>query len=294
MIKICSLDFLNRDVFDADVKTQDGAVLYSAGTPITPEVILKLYFKDIYVDNGYFDEAIEVEKEVVAVIDTEAEALSSVKTSGGSKGPHSISTPVGKEKVSSGPIPAGIDKFDSASVSAEKEKTNVKLPEEEKVDAGPLPLEFDEVKAKRVAEYATKLARLINMPEAKIKELEQAAYYCNIGRKMFTEADLSDPKFKKKQAEASYNILLHEMDFPEIIAEVAKDYLKKYESSEFKLIKNELFRVPYAHIVAIANYYDDEISSNKSKSAVLEKMLQIGGTKFNIFILHKFINMMRK
>ena len=55
MIRICSLDFLNKDFFETDVKTADGKVLLAAGEKITPEVILELYFKEIYVDKPLED-----------------------------------------------------------------------------------------------------------------------------------------------------------------------------------------------------------------------------------------------
>lgn len=52
MIKICSLEFLNKNSFDVDVLSADGSVLYSAGCEITPNLLLKLYYKDIYIE-GY-------------------------------------------------------------------------------------------------------------------------------------------------------------------------------------------------------------------------------------------------
>lgn len=50
MIRVCALDFLNRGSFESDVKLANGQVLISTGEKITSELILMLYFKEIYVD----------------------------------------------------------------------------------------------------------------------------------------------------------------------------------------------------------------------------------------------------
>lgn len=50
MLKVCSLDFLNKEEFGTDVLSVTGEVLYASTDKITPELILKLYFKDIYID----------------------------------------------------------------------------------------------------------------------------------------------------------------------------------------------------------------------------------------------------
>ena len=49
MIKICSLDFLNNELFEADVMTADGRVLFNSDDKVTPDRLLILYFKEIYV-----------------------------------------------------------------------------------------------------------------------------------------------------------------------------------------------------------------------------------------------------
>lgn len=206
MVKACALDFLNKTEFDTDVLSADGQILYTMGTPVTSEVLLKLYFKDIYV---------------------------------------------------------------------------------------PKKLEFDEGHAQRVREYSVKIGKLIGMSSEKLEELKDAAYYHDIGITKFTESDLKKANFDMWQGEAGVNILIKERQFPQNIAEVANSHLKPYNSARFPLIKEERANIPYAHIVAIANCYDELSYKNIGKKKALEKMVQIGGGKFNIFILHKFINAMR-
>lgn len=206
MVKACSLDFLNKAQFDTDILLEDGKILYTTGAQITPEILLQLYFKDIYV---------------------------------------------------------------------------------------PKKLEFDEGHAQRVRDYAVKIGKLIGIPKDKLAELKDAAYYHDIGRTKFTESDLKKANFDMWQGEAGVNILIKERQFPKHIADVANSHLKHYNSARFPLIKEERANIPYAHIVSIANCYDELCYKNLGKKKALEKMIQIGGGKFNIFILHKFIRAMR-
>ena len=84
-----------------------------------------------------------------------------------------------------------------------------------------------------------------------------------------------------------------EKQLSEKIAEAARLYNKKYQISQIDLKDSNYSDLPYSHIVAIASHYDNLLGKNISKDEALKKMLQLGGNKFNIFILHKFIYMMR-
>jgi len=207
MTKACSLDFLNKTEFDTDVLSSEGAILYEFGAEITPEILLKLYFKDIYI---------------------------------------------------------------------------------------PKKLEFDEEHAKRVRDYAEKLGELIGMSPGYIDELKEAAYYHDIGRIKFSESDLKKKDFARWQGEAGVNILANERQFPKEIAEVASLHLRPYNSAGFPLIKEDRAKIPFAYIVSIANSYDELRHGKLGKKDALLKMVQLGGDKFNIFLLHKFVRAMRE
>lgn len=206
MTKACSLDFLNNAEFHIDVITEDGRILYPMGTPVTPELLLQLYFKDIYF---------------------------------------------------------------------------------------PKKLEFDEGHAQRVKDYSVRLAKMIGMPHGNIEELKDAAYYHDIGITKFTESDLKKFDFDMWQGEAGVNILINERQFPKHTAEVASAHLKNYMCARFPLVPENKNNVPYAHIVAIANCYDELSYKNLGKIKALEKMIKLGGEKFNIYLLHKFVKAMR-
>lgn len=151
-------------------------------------------------------------------------------------------------------------------------------------------LEFDEEEAQRISELSVKIGKALGLFAKKLEELKQAAYYHNIGRTKLTEEDLLSPDFKKRQALFGYNILINEKKLPVGIAEAAKFNMQKYDTTNYKLGED----LPYSHIVAIASFFDGLLLKNMSKDEALEKMLQLGGNKFNIFILHKFIRIMKE
>lgn len=279
MIKICSLEFLNRDFFETDIISESGKVLLKKGGKITPEVLLSLYFKDIYVENWPLD----------------TEEFVEAKT----KEASNVDFVLQKEHKSSGPREA-LDIDYSTPVEAPQSKPIPEIPVEPTPVVNQIPEEidedlvFDEGEAKVVASYAVKLAQVLGMPENKIKEVEQVAYYNKIGITKFKRSDLAEKGFEKVLAEESYNILSLKMKAPDRVANAVRFHLKKYDASAFRLNKNNPSDIPYAHILAIVSYYNKLLSNNYTNERALEKMLQLGGNRFNTFALHKFINIMRK
>jgi len=163
--------------------------------------------------------------------------------------------------------------------------------EEEIVPINPdeLPLVFDEEQAKRIVEYSVKLGEMADYSKEELKELEQVAYNCNIGITKFKRIDMAKKGFRKMKAFAGYEKLIDDGVVPEYLAEMIKFSVNNYESDAFKLDS----KIPYYHIVAIVSFYEDLLSQNKPKNEILLKMLQLGGNQFNIFIVHKFIKLMR-
>lgn len=266
MIKVCSLDFLNKDFFEAEILNSEGTVLVPKGTKNTPEMILRLYFKEIYVKEKPIKKVTEQEEEITQ----KKKAVEQVAST--------VTSPYIKPKESV--IKAEAAQEDLIIEKTEKtDKTNVKK-----------FLSFDEEQAKRVSAVSVEIGKLLKFSDKSIEKLEQAAYYHNIGRTKLTEEDLSKKDFIKKQSLEGYDILLNEKKLPEEIAQVAKYYIKNYDISDFKL--ND--EIPYSHIVAIASYYDNAVVKKLPKEEILTKMLQLGGNKFNIFVLHKFIKAKRE
>lgn len=341
MIKICSLDFLNRENFETDVMTADGRILFHSDDKITPDIILKLYFKDIYVDEAFLQEP-ETENVEVAVMAGGIEAESEDITSKGprfvdmgdveskedisgprfvetneaeeepaSKGPRSVDTEEEEEKIaslgprsvdtgeeeektaSSGPKPIDTNSTDDAEKENSEDELSAKVEEiHEDLPKNPEeePLVFDEELAKKIVAHSIKLGKILKFSNDELKELEQVAYYYNIGITDFKKLDLPKKGFRKQKVFASYEKLLNSGIVPNHIAEMIKLCAKSYESETFQLDS----RIPYYHIVALTSFYEELLAKNNSKEATLLKILQIGGNQFNIFILHKFIKTMRE
>lgn len=412
MIKICSLDFLNREVFETDVMTADGLVLVQSGEKITPDILLRLYFKEIYIAQPLADKAKIVNKVAAAVLadvveesaapeiaieaedeftseDTNIvapevdfdEDLKKKKSKKGpkvaqddldedeadekgskqaendedkgpkladnkfgtddeeieesegkgpkkaklkfeeddedeedGKGPKKASGAFGSDdekgpkaaglnfdsdeeegEAVKGPIAADLSKYeddlqeDKASV---KEKSSSKQAEAEVEQIKPeeLPLVFDEEQANRIKQYSSQLAKQLGFSKDEIKEIELVAYNCNIGITRFKKVDEAKKSFRKMKVFASYEQLIEEETIPQHLAEMVKYIINPYDSDAFKLDS----KIPYYHIVAITSFYEEMLAQGKDKSDILLKMLQLGGHQFNIFVLHKFIKMMRE
>lgn len=352
MIKICSLDFLNREVFETDIMTVDGRILFHNGEKITPNILLRLYFKEIYIKeplpekelaeayspmilHAALEETAEMipkltnpnkidEEMAIASKSSNTDEVEEEKIKGSKafetnpieekeetiKGPRVADIKIKEENnSSSGPKNADLNldekatkEVDSAYVS-KMENNQEKIENysdvgkdfnkeagneiEESEDA---LLVFDEEQAKRIVEHSLKLGKLLKFSANELKELEQVAYYCNIGISEFKKSDLRKKGFRKRKAFAGYEKLLNEGKVNEKIAEIVKFCANDYESDSFPLNS----QIPCHQIVAVTSFYEELLMQNNSKQATLLKMLQIGGNQFNIFILHKFIKIMRE
>lgn len=235
MIKINALDFLNKEQFGADLLSENGDVLFSAEDKITPNIILKLYFQDIFIN-----------EQISEIEDTEE-----------------------------------ISQLTESDNSSKKPNLNLNK-----------PLKFNEEQAKRVVHYSLEIGKSLGLSQNELEELEQAAYYHNIGDIKFKQKDLLDKDFRKKRAEEGYNYILKDKGLSGKVADVAKLYIENYNCNTFDISKTTS-ATPFYHIIAITNYYDEYLTKTSSKEETIRKMLRLGRKKFNTYILHKFVTMMR-
>lgn len=316
MIKICSLDFLNKETFEADVLTADGRVLFNSHDKVTPERLLILYFKEIYSKEPLVEkkpkraaltpEAAKLKQEALA-------AKSKSTTEKTISGPRSAETAASdKELVAAGPRTAeafeeataeatgsGPKTIESSAFQATKKAnapyglnaSSLELSASEVAEEEPeiIQLVFDEELAKRISKHCVMLGEMLKFSKKELNELSQAAYYHDIAISQFTNIDAAKKGFKLMKAHASYETILHSLKLSESIAEAAKSCAYDYDSDAFSLDT----QIPYCHIISIVSYYEGLLLRNSSKEATLNKMLQLGGNKFNIFVLHKFLKMMR-
>lgn len=169
------------------------------------------------------------------------------------------------------------------------QKPDLTIEETEKI----LPLEFNKDDADKLAQLAVEVGKLLNFSVGKLKELEKAGYYLRIGMPRLTTSDIEDRKtFRQKLANASYQIVMNEMHLPEPICTSIRNYVVDYNIKQFNIAGNKNIQIPNIHILAVVNCYVT-LRKTRSKEDTLKEMLYIGGNKFNVFLLHKFIHMMR-
>lgn len=267
MLKVCSLDFINQAYFETDIFSAQGELLQKKGEQINPGILLELYFQEIYIKKPLAGKRETIAEEPKI----DAETISNTEESSVLKTEQETDIQV-QTKTQDEIIPVEITEE-----LAEDPKSTEKL-------------EFDEDEANNVAELSVKIGKRLNLPVKEIEELKQAAYYHNIGRTRLTKKDLEQKNFRERQAREGKAILLKEKKLSSKIAETAELYLQKCETSSQPIQE----KITYAHIVAIANFYNGLIKKGMSKDEALDKMLLIGGNKFNIMVLHKFIRLMQE
>lgn len=416
MKKVCSLDFLNLKYFEADIKTADGRTVISQGSQITPELLLKLYFKDIYIQDGVQveDKPImppvleQVTEEIQPEIQAKIEQPIEVEIQPESIQPEQVVSDV-EVKTPKQPAPPSLD-IDDESIeqeikapkhalpdidgmqinpsipdidgkqkmpSASEDDINPPLPDidskspkqaipdidnksinaplpdiEEKAPVNGLPdmdakapkqalpdiedkvptpeskfnsmafdidepaekpskyqalapepepepepeeekdpeLKFDKEQAERMAQLAAKIGKTLKLDSRELDDLRKAAFYCNIGIISFRKSDTLKRDFEIHKALESAEMAKLEGKASANAIETIRLHPNDYDSTSFSLNQ----KIPHYHIIGMVYFYEKMIQKLGSKKAVLERMLQLGGNKFNIFVLHKFIRMMKE
>ncbi len=176
----------------------------------------------------------------------------------------------------------------------DSESTELITEQQEEIPVIVEKIGFDDAMASRVVKHSMLMADMIGLDAETKSTLEKAAYYHTIGSIEIPVDELTNPSFKKIRANASYTYLVEKLDMPEKVAKVAKTYLYNYDPTKYDLTKKSKATIPIHHIVAIASFYEEFLAETGSKEEALIKLLRLGGNKFNIYILHKFVYKMRK
>jgi hypothetical protein len=279
MKRINALDFLNKPNFTIDVYSEKGELLYPLGSEVTSEILLRAYFKKLYIkdedENIYLE--IDKDKDKDKEKETYIEPLETEVNASTER----------QEKV----VEEVLTKSFTEKLSDDDEKTEeTKAAQTLTIDPD-AHLVFDETLSQDIANLSVKFAEHLGYSKNELEEIKQAAYYRNIGITSFKEKDKLSEDFKNDVGLESYKILKDKMNFPEKIAVVAKFYFKNYDVMNFKLNVNE--PIPYQYLVGITNFYVERMKEMEDNDKVLILMLKEGNDKFNTFLLHKFINMMR-
>ncbi len=151
-------------------------------------------------------------------------------------------------------------------------------------------LTFDKEKAEKFSNFCVNIAKMMNYHKEALEEIKIAAYYLKIGGEELTPEDVEQPDFYSKMVAASAK-KVEKMDFAKDVVYGIRDSRKAYVSNDI-LDKSSI--VPYSHIISLAFSYAKLLETYNNKEACLNILRKQGVQYFNIFVLHRFINYMRK
>lgn len=262
MKKICSLDFIKIEQIPTDVLDTAGNVILQANTKPDEQWILKYYFKDIYTEEV---KVIVQEPETVEVAELETEISEDNQ------------------------IDMEIEGDESPDSTEDSELAEEETVEEENLDDKLEP--YSEEQVNKISDIALKLSSMFGYSEPEKEKLKKIAKYCNISLDQFTKRDLKDKKFSLNKAKKSHEMLMTQPGVSDEVKNAIGGIVDVYDTVNFSLDP----KIPLTHIMFIIYIYEDlMLKFDNNKERVLEKMLQYGGNRFNVFVLHKFLKIVRE
>lgn len=241
--------------------------------------------------------------QVVAVEDNFGLRITQLKTKEGFKSsklsslgltsPIGAKSPAGHKKAAP-TKPAGMsipEKLVDIDAFAQKMKTKL-IDVSQEIQSAQKDMAFDEKTAEIIANNAVKVGQFANLKETQLEELWLTAYYHDIGKTKLSSSAKEEKDFKKQVTQASYEILLSKKVPPRVTESLkfCVNCINNYRSNLFKFDEP----MPYCHIISMVSYYQNLIAQKQTKDSALNIMLQHGGNKFNPFILHKFIRIVKE
>lgn len=190
--------------------------------------------------------------------------------------------------------PAGIsipDNLLDIEAFAKQMKTKL-LDVSQEIQNAPKAMAFDEKTAETIANYSVQVGQYANFKEAQLEELWLTAYYHDIGKTKLDPSVMEEKDYKKQVTQASYEILASKKASSKITEPLkfCVNCINNYKSHLFKLDEP----MSFCHIISIVSYYQSLLDKKQTKEKAISIMLQHGGNKFNPFVLHKFIRIIRE
>ena len=162
MIKVYSLDFLNNEFYDKDIISESGEIIFSANDQVTPDALLKLYFKNIYVQNPI------TENEIGAKNNHNKQ-----KSENYSAASRSESRQIDSDNNESEQSESTTSDFKNVSTMETPIENAVVTTKVLEKPAGDCKKSFCD----EIVEYSVKIGKLLELPTEEIQELEKLAYY---------------------------------------------------------------------------------------------------------------------
>lgn len=304
MQRISSLELVGKSTLEFDLFNEQGEILYQKGDALTPDILLKLNYIDIYKKTS--------------------PAAKEIKPLNISK-PRPIITynrpkPVISEKTSQNLIKGSKNIFDKTfngdalKYSECTEVSNVILDEVTQKYQNLSSIEqlrvYDEYTYSHnvnVSSISVLLGIIIGMSEKELEDIAIGAFLHDIGKMKVPREILNKPgrlempemTIMRGHTYLGYKHIKQNLDIPDKVARIALDHQEKYSGAGYPNgLKDKEINV-YAQITSISDVYDALVSERVYKKGMhphdaLNIILSEGVKSFNPDFLEKFITLTQK
>ena len=292
MRRIIPLELVGNDKLDFDLYDEKGEILYRSGDNLTPELLIKLNYKKVYVKNLLSDENLEFENPVILTHNT---VISEKSTKNLVKSAKTIFNKVfDNEKVETAVFTEATD------VILQEVSKNL-----EKIDCISQLRIFDEYTFSHtvnVSTYSSAIGITLGLSEKDIKELALGALLHDVGKMLVPLDILNKPakldpeefEIMKSHTLLGYRYIKKNLEVSDDVARVALDHQEKYSGGGYPHgLKGKEINL-YAQVASIADVYDALTSNRVYKRAftseeAIEIMISEGEKSFNPYMLSRFL-----
>ena len=298
MRRINPLELVGNEKFDFDLYDDKEEIVYRNGDPLTPDVLIKLNHKKIFVKELITDESFDFEpanKSKNPVIFTHKPLISEDATKNLVKNAKTI-----LKKAYNNEKPDTSVFIETTDIILEEVNKNL-----EKIDCISQLRIFDEYTFSHTINVSTMSSALgitLKLQEHEIKELALGALLHDIGKMLVPKDILNKPakldpdefEIMKSHTLLGYRYIIENLNVSDKVAKVALDHQEKYSGGGYPYgLKGKEINL-YAQIASVADVYDALISNRVYKRAfesgkAIEIMIEEGDKSFNPYMLSKFL-----
>jgi putative nucleotidyltransferase with HDIG domain len=294
MQQILPLELVGHEKLDFDLYDDKGQMVYQCGENLTPDLLIKLSYKKIFVKK-VTDENLEPFVKLENFVTPKQHLISEKATINLVKNAKTILKKVyDNEKLDTATF------IESTDIIVEEVRNNL-----EKIDCISQLRIFDEYTFSHTVNVSTMssaLGIILKLKDHEIKELTLGALLHDIGKMLVPKDILNKPaklepeefEIMKSHTLLGYRYIVENFDVADNIARVALDHQEKYEGGGYPNgLKGKEINL-YAQVASIADVYDALISNRVYKRAfkseeAIEIMLAEGSKSFNPYMLSKFL-----
>ncbi len=295
MIRISALELVGKNILDIDLYNANGEILYRAGTPLTPSLVMQMNYMQLFIkydksNSRFVDDEYELvgEPEIKSIIseDITENLVDNTKKI--------LYDAMDGKKPDINVCEATRDII--------LDEVNDKLEKAECIGQLRIFDHYTYSHTVNVSSMCSALGIILGFSENDLKKLALGGLLHDIGKMRVPKAILNKPDKLTNEEFAEmknhtiygYDIIKKELHLSEDIARVALEHQEKYGGTGYPHgLKGKEIHL-YAQVAAICDVYDALVSQRVYKKALpsheaIKIMLSEGSRSFNPFMLYKFI-----